>query len=108
MTVGELSKKCDFVTVCMPDPDREVSGCYIGDLLSWVMGRAQSGNAWITIMSNVNIAAVASLTDAAVIILAEGVILDESVVTVAEQKGINIVSSDAPAFETAVKLCGNV
>lgn len=108
MTVGELSKKCGFVTVCMPDPNREVSGCYIGDLLSWVMGRAQSGNAWITIMSNVNIAAVASLTDTSVIILAEGVILDESVVTVAEQKGINIVSSDAAAFETAVKLFGNV
>ena len=108
MTVGELSKKCGFFTVCMPEPDREVSGCYIGDLLSWVMGRAQSGNAWITIMSNVNIAAVASLTDVAVIILAEGVILDESVVAVASQKGINIVSSDVPAFETAMKLGGCV
>lgn len=108
MTVGELSKKCGFVTVCMPEPDREVSGCYIGDLLSWVMGRAQSENAWITIMSNVNIAAVASLTDVAVIILAEGVILDESVVAVASQKGINIVSSDVPAFETAMKLGGCV
>ena len=59
-------------------------------------------------MSNVNIAAVASLTDVAVIILAEGVILDESVVAVASQKGINIVSSDVPAFETAMKLGGCV
>ncbi len=108
MTVNELSEKCGFSAVCMPEPDRDVDGCYIGDLLSWVMGRAQSGNAWITIMSNVNIAAVASLTDVSVIVLAEGVALDESVVNVAVQKGINIVSSDAPAFETAMKIGGAV
>ena len=104
MNVSKLAEKCGFIPVCLPDPEREVSGCYIGDLLSWVMGRAQSCNAWITIMSNVNIAAVASLTDVGVIILAEGVTLDESVVSVAEKKGINIVSSTLPAYETAIKL----
>ena len=106
MTVAELSKKCGFTPVCMPAPDREVRDCYIGDLLSWVMGRAESDNAWITIMSNVNIVAVASLTDVSVVILAEGVVLDESVVSTAEKKGINIVSSSVPAYETAMKLGG--
>lgn len=106
MTVGELTEKCGFSPVCVPEPEREASGCYIGDLLSWVMGKAQSGNVWVTIMSNVNIAAVASLTDVAVIVLAEGVTLDESVVEVARQKGINIVSSSLPAYETAMKLGG--
>lgn len=108
MTVSELAEKCGFVPVCLPDPSRKVTGCYIGDLLSWVMGKAQSGNAWITIMSNVNIAAVASLTDVGVVILAEGVLLDESVVSVAAQKGINILSSALPAFETAKALFDKV
>ena len=57
MTVSELAKSCEFEVVALPD-DRDVSGCYMGDLLSWVMGRAKADNAWITIMSNINIVAV--------------------------------------------------
>ena len=108
MTVNELIEKCGFTPICLPSPSRTVNGCYIGDLLSWVMGRAQADNAWITIMSNVNIAAVASLTDVSVIILAEGVEPDAGVANTAEQKGINIVSSSFPAFETASMLASDV
>ena len=52
-----------FDALVVPDGDRDIDGVYIGDLLSWVMGRAQMDNAWITIMSNVNVIAVASLAD---------------------------------------------
>ena len=74
MTVNELAQN-GFKAVVLPDGDRLISGVYIGDLLSWVMGRANSGDAWLTIMSNMNIIAVASLADVACIILAEGVAL---------------------------------
>ncbi len=50
-----------------------MGGAYVGDLLSWVMGRAGSNSAWITIMSNVNVAAVAVLAELSMIILAENV-----------------------------------
>lgn len=93
-----------FNAVAMPDADREISGIYIGDLLSWVMGRAKADDAWITIMSNINIVAVASLADVACIILAEGVNLDSSVVETARAKGVNIIASQLPAYETAVAL----
>ena len=56
MTVNELSSREEFSAVSMPEGEREISGVYIGDLLSWVMGRAKADNAWITIMSNINIA----------------------------------------------------
>ena len=69
-----------------------MEGVYIGDLLSWVMGRAQSGNAWLTIMSNLNIVAVATLSDVSCILLCEGVTLDESVRSTADAKGVNIVT----------------
>ena len=59
MTVQQLITACGFTAAALPDPDREVSGVYIGDLLSWVMGRAGADEAWITIMSNRNIVAVA-------------------------------------------------
>ncbi len=104
MTVNELLSHANFTAAALPDGEREVEGVYIGDLLSWVMGRAQSGDAWITIMSNRNIAAVATLADTACIILAEGVQPDEGVAALAEEKGINLLLSDASAYDTALRL----
>lgn len=104
MTVEQLIKECGLKTVVLADGSREVTGAYIGDLLSWVMGRANQGDAWITIMSNVNIAAVAALADTACIILAEGVELENNVIEVALNKGINILAAAEPAYEIAVKL----
>ena len=101
MTVSKLAELASLSPVTVTDPDREVVGAYVGDLLSWVMGRAQEGNAWITIMSNVNVIAVASLADVSCVILAEGVKLDEGVEKTAEAKGINILSTDKSAYEVA-------
>ncbi len=104
MTVNELLTRADLTAAALPDGDREVTGVYIGDLLSWVMGRATSGDAWITIMSNRNIAAVATLADTACVILAEGVQPDEGVAELAEQKGINLLLSSVSAYDTALRL----
>jgi predicted transcriptional regulator len=104
MTVNELLTRANLTAVALPDGDREVTGVYIGDLLSWVMGRATSGDAWITIMSNRNIAAVATLADTACVILAEGVQPDEGVAELAEQKGINLLLSEVGAYDTALRL----
>ena len=104
MTVNELLTRAELTAAALPDGDREVTGVYIGDLLSWVMGRATSGDAWITIMSNRNIAAVATLADTACVILAEGVQPDEGVAELAEQKGINLLLSAVSAYETALRL----
>ena len=106
MTVNELITSLDFKPLCLPEPSKEVIGGYAGDLLSWVMGKATSGCAWITIMSNVNVIAVASLADTACIILAEDVALDETVKNTAEAKGINVLSTKLSAYEAAVVLSG--
>ena len=47
MTVQQLMETCGFTVAALPDPDREIAGVYIGDLLSWVMGRAGEGEAWM-------------------------------------------------------------
>ena len=104
MTVKQLMDSCGFTAAALPDGDREVSGVYIGDLLSWVMGRAGADQAWITIMSNRNIVAVATLADTACILLAEGVAPDEGVAQLAADKGINLLTSPTGAYETALAL----
>lgn len=108
MTVETLAKKLGFETLCMPDGDREVNGVYACDLLSWVMGRASQDNVWITIMSNLNIVAVATLSDVSCILLAEGVTLDDEVRRVAEEKGVNILNTQLSAYNAAVLLSKNL
>ena len=89
-----------------PDADleRELSGGYIGDLLSWVMAHAFSGCVWITIMSNVNVAAVASLTDCACVIMAEGVEPDADLLERVKRDDIVLFTSQLSAYDIAVKV----
>ncbi len=104
MTVKDLASADGFKAITLPCGEREICGVYIGDLLSWVMGRASSDEAWITIMSNVNILAVASLADTSCIILAEGVTLSEDIIDTANEKEINILSSEKSIYDIAVHL----
>ena len=108
MTVYELSQNSQFNVLTMPEPDREIKGAYIGDLLSWVMGKAEFDNIWITIMSNVNVVAVASLSDVSCVLLAEDVTLDNEVLSTAKQKGINILSTPMSAYDAAIELSGMI
>ena len=108
MTVQTLAGLDGFCALTCPQPDREICGAYVGDLLSWVMGRAEADNVWITIMTNINIVAVASLADVSCILLAEGVKPEQSVLDTAEAKGVNILQSAKPIFETAALLAQTV
>jgi len=103
MTVQALAEALRLTPLCVPEPDREVTGGYVGDLLSWVMGNAQSGDAWITIMSNDNVVAVAVLTDVACVILSEGVTLDERLRALAEKKSVNVFSTELSSFAVGAK-----
>ena len=87
MTVFEVRDALGL-TVFHEEEDRPVTGGYAGDLLSWVMGRAESGDCWITIMSNRNVPAVCSLTDAAMVIFAEDVVPDEAALEAARDNGL--------------------
>lgn len=108
MTVKELTEKYGLSPIALPDPEREVKGCYIGDLLSWVMGRAESDSAWITIMNNINTLAVASLSDVSLVILSEGVTLEADIKNTAEIKGVNVAGTGLSSFEIAVRISGDV
>jgi hypothetical protein len=83
---------------------REITGCYIGDLLSWVMSRAQEGDAWLTVMGNINAIGVASLADCACIILTENAALDENARAKAEALGISIFTTEENSYAVAVEI----
>ena len=104
MTVKQLAEILQCQVICMPDPDRQVTGGYACDLLSWVMGRAQAGDAWVTIMSNVNIIAVATLADPSCVILSENVEPEEQTVLRAKQQEINLLKTDLDTFAICSKI----
>ena len=61
MNTCELEEKLRLKCLSENNSGREISGCYVSDLLSLAMGRVGEGNVWITVQTNVNIAAIAFL-----------------------------------------------
>lgn len=106
MTVSEMAGKLHLHSLAMPDPEREVESGYAGDMPSWVMGNADQGCAWLTIMNNRNIIAVAVLLDMACIVVAEGSEVPEDVVKLAESKDVNLLSSDKDVFTLSAEIAG--
>ena len=105
MQIGEMAEALGWKLLTeKTDTTREVKGCYCGDLLSWVMGRAKADDAWLTAMGNVNAIAVASLADTAGIILVEDAVLDADAKARAEQQEIAVYGTSLPAFEPALKI----
>lgn len=104
MNVSALQSELDLKPLNIGDGSREITGGYCGDLLSWVMGRASAGNAWMTIMTNVNIVAVALLADVSCVIICEGCEITDELIAAAKDKRINLLLSKDSVYETAGKL----
>ncbi len=104
MTVRQLKEQLELTVLVEQNIDKEITGCYIGDLLSWVMSRVQTGNVWLTVMGNVNAIAVAALSDAACIILTDSAVLDEDAKEKAQEQGVTVFSSNANSYQVAVQL----
>jgi predicted transcriptional regulator len=102
-TVAEIAKEQGWTLLAGKEGiDREVEGCYAGDLLSWVMGRAKEGDLWLTVMGNVNAIAVATLADVSGVVLTESAALDEDAAQRAEQRGIPVYRTSGDTYETAL------
>ena len=104
MTVRDLAQRLGAEILVEGELDRPVTAGYAGDLLSWVMARAQSGNVWLTVMGNINAIAVATLTDVACIVLAENAALDKEAAQRAELQGIPVYSCAENLYDTAVRV----
>lgn len=99
MKLSELKEALSLTTITEESGDRMFTNIYAGDLLSRAMSHVKADNLWITIMTNRNVIAVASLADAAAVILAEGVSLLPDALEAAQENGITVYSSEKSVFE---------
>lgn len=104
MTVQKLIDSCRFTVYIKGNLLTNVTGCYAGDVLSLAMSRIQKGQVWVTVQGNVNIAAVAALTEPACIIVAEGRKADADTLAKALEHGITILGTEASVYQTACML----
>ncbi len=84
--------------------DCEITGGYVGDLLSIVMRSAKQGNIWMTVQSHVNIIAVATLTGVRAIVLCEGLDYPADTIEKAKEEGISLFLSKETSYKVAGRL----
>ena len=105
MKVKDLAEKYSMKIVNAADIDtREACGCYCGDLLSWVMSRANADDVWLTVMGNINSIGVAVLADVACIVLTENAAFDEDAQKRAQENNVIVLQTEMNTFETATKV----
>ncbi len=83
---------------------RDITGGYVSDLLSDVMGNAQEGEVWVTLQTHQNVIAVASLKDLAAVILVKGFGPDADTVEHSNNEDIPLLGTSMNTFEITGKL----
>ena len=101
MTVSKLIEVLQAKTYVLSDGDRAVTDGYCGDFLSFVMGRAPQNSCWFTVMTNVNVCAVATLADVSVIVVCENCVPDDMLVARAKAQGVNLIGVAQDIFTAA-------
>ncbi len=105
MKVSELVEKLGLkVFSGKKGLDREITGGYVSDLLSDVMGNAKEGQVWVTLQVHQNVLAIASLKDMAAVILVNNLEPHEHTVRHSEDENIPLLGTDLSTFEIAGKL----
>ncbi len=105
MTVNEIAKELNLTFYAGEElAEKLAKGCYIGDLLSLAMSKVTAENVWITIQTNINVVAVASLAEAACVIVADGCIPDEKTIEKAKEQDVILLGGEISAFDAAVAL----
>lgn len=104
MTVEEFAKQSGFRIINLAEDAGEVMirQVYCCDLLSIAMTKVPEGAAWVTVMSNINTLAVASLTEAACVIVAENAAADAEFAEKAKTQGITVLHTEKPVFDAAL------
>ena len=84
--------------------DKEVTGGYVSDLLSDVMGNSKEGQIWITLQTHKNVLAIASLKDLAAVIMVKGFQPDNDTIELSNEENVPVLVTSENTFDIAGKL----
>ncbi|MEI7421287.1 MAG: DRTGG domain-containing protein [Prolixibacteraceae bacterium] len=102
MKVSELVKELNLKVYSGKEGlDREITGGYVSDLLSDVMGNASEGEVWITLQTHRNVVAIASLKELACILLVSSLEPEQSAADHSNEEKIPVLGTSLSTFEIA-------
>lgn len=104
MKLSEIIEKLDLSVIVSANIDAEITDAYASDLLSDVMGKAKSGQVWITMQTHKNVTAVASLKDIPAIIITGNGKPDEEMLEHAKSEDVCILVSKEQCYQVCGKL----
>jgi predicted transcriptional regulator len=84
--------------------DNEITGGYVSDLLSDVMGNVEDGNVWMTLQTHKNIMAIASLREVAAVVVVKGFMPDDAAIAQSKEEGIPLLGTSLETFNMAGQL----
>jgi predicted transcriptional regulator len=106
MTIKELMEKTGMRLLAGESGlNKEVTGVYICDLLSWVMSHSKKGDAWITVQTHSNVVAVAALLELGCIIIPEDIEVEAETLNKADEEGIAVLQSSLSSYALAKEFC---
>lgn len=81
--------------------EREITGGYVSDLLSDVMGNASEGEVWVTLQTHRNVVAIASLKELACVLLVSSLEPEQNTLEHSNEEGIPVIGTSLSTFEIA-------
>lgn len=104
MTVKDFAQHFGYKILSCADKadEKEITGVYVCDLLSMAMARVNNGELWITVHTNINIVAVAYLTNASCIVIPENIEVEAQTIDKANEKGVIIVQAPHTSYEICI------
>ncbi len=84
--------------------EADVTCGYTCDLLSWVMAHGDSGMAWVTVQTHMNVIAVAVLAEMACVIMPENIDMEKASLDKAVEEGLCVLKTPLSAYE----ICGRM
>jgi len=103
-TLKKLTESGKVKIEYVEDENRLIEGGFATDLLSHGIGNAKSGDAWLTVLTNQNITAPASIADVSCIIVCDATPVTDQLKEKCKIMGISLFSSDLPITDMSVFL----
>jgi len=105
MKIIDITSKKNFTLLThQVSVSKEISGLYACDLLSFVMSHARENNVLLTVVSNFNTLAVASLLNLSCIIFVSGVIPKQEFIEKAEEEKIALLTTPLRVEEAILRI----
>lgn len=104
MTVEKIIENLNLNILSPGDLKREIHGCYCSDLLSHCMSNISTDNLWITVQVNINIVAIAVLTELSAIIISQDMFVEDGVLEKAKEENVTILRSNLNSYELCLEV----